>query len=96
MGNEGCQETLCTSCIHLQVCSLKETYLKAQKAVNDATISELEPADDHGPSRVRTTYVANLREWLTIPQLKCKHYQKQPEKLTRNFDQVDTTTYLKG
>ena len=74
---EACQETLCTRCVHLQVCKLKETYLKAQKAVNEASFHEQEG------NGVKVTDVANLRDWLTIPQLDCKHYRKKPEVLTR-------------
>lgn len=93
--NEESRGALCASCIHFEVCSLKETYLKAQNAVNNAAICEEEPTDDQGPARTRMTYVANLRDWLTIPQLKCRHYKK--ETLTRNLeDPCGPNTFLKG
>lgn len=75
--SEACKETLCTSCSHLQVCSLRTTYLKAQEAIDQACFNESEG------DGVRTTYVANLRDWLTIPMLKCKHYQKREAIITR-------------
>ena len=68
---EACKKTLCTSCAHLSVCLLKETYLKAQESIDQAWIYEVE-----GDS-TRIMYIANLRDWLTIPALKCKHYQKK-------------------
>lgn len=93
--NEESRETLCATCIHCEVCSLKGTYQKAQEAVNQACINEYEPANDQGPARSRMTFVANLRDWLTIPQLKCRHYKK--ETLTRNLeDPCGPNTFLKG
>lgn len=65
---DGVMETLCTHCVHLPVCSLKEMYLKAQNAVNEASFHEQEG------NGVKVTDVANLRDWLTIPQLECRHY----------------------
>lgn len=32
------KETLCTSCVHLHICSLKETFLKAQEAVDNCSM----------------------------------------------------------
>lgn len=75
--SDGCKETLCTSCSHWQVCSLKMTYLKAQEAIDRACFNESEG------DGVRTTYVANLRDWLTIPALQCKHYQRREAIVTR-------------
>lgn len=92
--NEESREALCASCTHREVCSLKETYLKAQEAVNQAIISE-PYLNDEGKPATKMTYVANLRDWLTIPQLKCRHYKK--ETLTRNLeDPCGQNTFLKG
>lgn len=72
---EGCRETLCSSCVHLQVCKLCNTYLKAQNALNDVVIAE--PCENSdGKSATKMTYVSNLSDWLTIPILQCKHYRK--------------------
>lgn len=68
-----CRETLCTSCAHLEVCKLKETYIKAQEAVDRAIISD-SCINDDGKSVTKMTHVVNLRDWLTIPLLQCKHY----------------------
>lgn len=35
----GVKETLCTSCVHAQVCSLKQTFLAVQKEVDNISIS---------------------------------------------------------
>lgn len=77
------QEALCARCSHLAVCKLKETYLKAQEAVNNAVINE-EVTDPDGKAIYKTTYVTNLREWLTIPALKCAHYHGAPTQTFRN------------
>lgn len=90
---ETCRETLCTSCVHLEVCRLKETYLKAQHAVDQAAIAEPRVNDD-GKSVTKMTYVANLRDWLTVPQLRCKHYSKKSEYTVRNFNESTHTQAL--
>lgn len=73
--NEGCRETLCSSCVHFQVCKLSDTYLNAQNALNDVMITETCVSDEGRPA-TKMTYVSNLRDWLTIPILQCKHYRK--------------------
>lgn len=80
--NEGEKESLCTTCIHLPICSLKETFLEAQKAVNNATIYETQRNEDGGTS-IKETYVANLRDWIEPPRLKCKHYIQKGEPIVR-------------
>lgn len=74
--SEACKETLCTSCIHLPICKLKETYLKAQEAIDQTFICE-ECLNDEGKPATKMTYIANLRDWLTIPTLQCKYYRKE-------------------
>lgn len=93
--NEESRETLCASCIHCEVCSLKETYQKAQEAVKDAMFSE-DCLNDDGKPATRLTYVANLRDWLTIPQLKCRHYKKEVSTWNTNDSYIEPTTFLKG
>ena len=90
---ETCRETLCTSCAHLEVCKLKETYIKAQEAVDRAIISD-SCINDDGKSVTKMTYVANLRDWLTVPQLRCKYYSKKSEYTVRNFNESTHTQAL--
>ena len=73
---EGCRETLCSSCVHLQVCKLCDTYLKAQNALNEVVIAESH-VNDEGKPVTKLTYLTDLKDWLTIPQLKCRHYIQQ-------------------
>lgn len=82
--SNGVKETMCTSCIHLPVCSLKETFLKAQQAVDDACFSE--PNYD---KTTRITYVVNLREWIEPPKLRCRHYIQQ--QIYRNINSLGGT-----
>ena len=70
------QETLCTHCEHLQVCKLCDTYLKAQNALNEVVIAESH-VNDEGKPVTKLTYVMDLNDWLTIPQLKCRYYIQQ-------------------
>lgn len=72
---EGCRETLCSSCVHLQVCKLCDTYLMAHNALDGVIITE-PYVNDEGKPATRMTYVSNLSDWLTIPTLQCKHYRK--------------------
>lgn len=90
---ETCRETLCTSCVHLEICKLKETYIKAQEAVDQAIISD-SCINDDGKLATKITYVANLRDWLTVPQLQCKHYSKKTEYAVRNFNESTHTQAL--
>lgn len=65
----GCKETACSTCTHREVCSLKDEFLKAQSAVDDATVYL-------GEGRMK-----KLRDysWITTPDLRCKHYMKKME-----------------
>ena len=40
MNDYGVKETACTNCFHRKVCSLKTTFLKAQKAIDNAYVEE--------------------------------------------------------
>lgn len=70
--SESTNTHLCSSCIHREICKLKDTYLNAQKAVNDARFFDVDSSEG-----VREIFVASLKDWLTIPQLGCKHYQEE-------------------
>ena len=55
--SECCKETMCTTCIHQDICSLKEKFLDAQKAVNYGVV--------HGALAMTTpgdTSMASLKE----------------------------------
>lgn len=77
----GSKETLCASCAHFHVCSLKETFLKAQVAVDNCIMSE-ETITDDGKPATKMTYIQNI-EFIGPIQLKCKHYMKRNEVTTR-------------
>lgn len=66
------KETLCSKCVHLEVCSFKNTYLKATEAVNQSFFTDTNDQN-------RITYVANLRDWLTIPDLICVYFMGKSE-----------------
>ena len=60
----GYEETLCSSCIHKDVCSKKDTYLAAQEAVNNISV------------HLKGGSMIDLRNlsWIEKVKLKCKHY----------------------
>lgn len=67
------KETLCTSCSHLEVCSLKGTYLEAQHAV-DTLAFNLDTEKDEGG---RITRLCDIH-WIESVNLQCKHYSSNP------------------
>ena len=62
-----CKETACSSCAHLEVCSLRNEFLKAQSAVDDVIV------------HLTNGSMKKLRDynWITTPDLRCKHYMKK-------------------
>lgn len=59
------KETLCTSCVHREVCSKKEEYLAAQKAVDDLRI---------GATETSTGVYLNSIPWIRPVQLQCTYH----------------------
>lgn len=60
----GVKEAQCSNCGHLIVCSLKNTFLQAQKAVDDIVICS---SEDDGVIRIGDN------EGFTVT-VKCNHY----------------------
>ncbi len=58
------EETQCTHCDHLQVCSFKGQFLKAQNAVNEVTVC----VGDRGIKYLRDF------DWIKRVKLECKHF----------------------
>lgn len=68
----GVKETLCASCTHREVCSLKETYLEAQQAVDTLTF---EVSAGKGNRDLRLWRLRDI-PWISPVELRCKHYTK--------------------
>jgi len=65
----GVKETRCTRCDHLPICSLKEQFIAAQKAVNDVNV----PLGGNS--------IKGLRHfgWIKPVELECVHFtEKKP------------------
>lgn len=60
----GCEETLCTTCSHREVCSKKEDYLSAVKAVKGIMVS----LGDR-----KAIYLKDMN-WIRPVRLECIHY----------------------
>lgn len=72
----GYEETLCTSCIHKDICSKKDTYLAAQEAVNNASV------------HLKKGSMINLRNltWIEKVKLKCKYYYAATTNSIRGYE----------
>lgn len=60
----GVKETLCTSCVHCEVCSKKGEYLEAQSAVDNTQVYLEE----------RSSYYLRDIKWIRPVQLQCTYY----------------------
>lgn len=69
MSDYGVKETQCTRCSHREVCSLKEEFLAAQKAIDEAVL-HLERRDDGAVSMIR---IRDIR-YIEPVELRCMHY----------------------
>ena len=66
--SEGVKETLCTHCIHREVCAYKQDFLDIIKAVEDATIIKDFP-DGSASSKKVTCY-----DFIGGIYLSCKYF----------------------
>ena len=66
--SECCKETMCTTCIHQDICSLKEKFLDAQKAVNGLVVYDKLPDGKLGQIKLRDI------GFIKPVELKCIHY----------------------
>ena len=66
--SECCKETMCTTCIHQDVCSLKEKFLDAQKAVDGLVVYDKLPDGKLGQVKLR--YIGFIKP----VELACIHY----------------------
>ena len=74
---DGCRDTQCTSCIHLDVCSIKEKFLDAQRAVGELTVSSKTPDGTNGYVKLRDI------GFIQPVELKCIHYIPKNASFTR-------------
>lgn len=71
------EETMCTNCLHREVCSLSNDFLKAQKKVDDVSITL-----GHHENQVTFKYLRDF-DWIKRVKLECTHFiQKEKPLLT--------------
>ncbi len=75
-------ETACSRCKHLNVCKYKEEFLKAQEAVNNATIL-VEESDLSGKAQLGARYISDI-DYIEPIKLRCKHADYIPYSKTRS------------
>ena len=66
--SECCKETMCTTCIHQDVCSLKGKFLDAQKAVDGLVVYDELPTGPLGQVKLRDI------GFIKPVELECIHY----------------------
>lgn len=69
-----CKETQCSTCIHLNICSVKVKFLDAQRAVDELVVSSDLPGGKTGMVKLRDI------GFIQPVNLKCIHYM--PQKVT--------------
>lgn len=67
MNDYGVKETACTRCIHRDVCSKKDIFMKAQKAADKLDISW-----DAGNGKIGIQKLSDI-DWIGPVELTCKH-----------------------
>lgn len=69
MSDYGVKETQCACCSHREVCSLKQEFLAAQEAIDEAVLHR--ERKDYGPvSMIRIRDI----KYIEPVELRCKHY----------------------
>ena len=66
--SECCKETMCTTCIHQDICSVKEKFLDAQKAVDGLIVYDELPDGKLGQIKLRDI------GFIKPVELACIHY----------------------
>ena len=66
--SESCKETMCTTCIHQDICSVKKKFLDAQKAVNGLVVYDKLPDGKLGQVKLRDI------GFIKPVELACIHY----------------------
>ena len=67
--SECCKETMCTTCIHQDICSVKEKFLDAQKAVDGLVVYDKLPDGKLGQVKLRDS------GFIKPVELACIHYR---------------------
>ena len=66
--SECCKETMCTTCVHQDICSVKEKFLDAQKAVDGLVVYDKLPDGKLGQVKLRDI------GFIKPVELVCIHY----------------------
>ena len=66
--SESCKETMCTTCVHQDICSVKEKFLDAQKAVDGLVVYDKLPDGKLGQVKLRDI------GFIKPVELVCIHY----------------------
>jgi len=75
------KETLCTSCVHREVCSKKEEYLAAQKAVDNLFVKKNDVIGNY----------LNTMTWIKPVQLQCIYHMSNCYSTVRGITVTDCT-----
>ena len=70
MNDIGSKETLCTHCLHRDVCAYKNTYLEILKAISDVSISESCLDEKEAQNKKVSSY-----EFISDIRVGCRYHQ---------------------
>lgn len=73
MADDGVKETLCTRCVHLNVCAYKQDYLDILKAVENATVTR-----DTSDEKNRIKKVIDC-DFIGTISISCRYYENWTE-----------------
>ena len=77
MSDYGVKETACTRCVHRDVCSKKDIFMKARKTADGLC---LYLRDENNST---TTQSISDYDWIRPIQLECKYYIKEMQNICR-------------
>lgn len=80
----------CTICAHYEVCSKKETYKKAQEAVDRVSVTLGESSDG-----IVTMDLRNI-DWIKSVVLECSHFLTQPVNIRAGSDSSEESKRSRG
>lgn len=90
----GLKKTLCTSCIHREVCKHKTQYLAVLDKINDLSVTAEEQSNENG-ARYLTCPISQL-EFFVEASLPCRFFLQNNYPVNRDGSVSSTTVLFNG
>lgn len=78
------RETICTNCVHCEVCRYKEKYLEAVKAIQNVGVDF-----DSGDGKVAMQKISMI-DFITLRDPDCKFFSQRYTQFQRSSGQIFT------